>query len=204
MAEIVGVEIDCDDDLRAERARSRNRNGIDQRAVHQPAIADLHGREDARQRIGRTDRLDQPAVRQPDLVTGRNFGRDRGEFQRQILDQPPADRLFELRGELAAADQPGAVQLNVEIAQHAARLQAACPVLERIEMAGHIGPADRGADRGADDDVRHDAALEQRAKNADMGKTSGCTAPKHQPDQRAPRGAETDLVLFRTILLALP
>ncbi len=158
VAEIVGVEVDGDHDLGAERARRRYRNRIDQRAVDQPAVADHHRREDPGQRIGRADRLDQTAVREPDLVTGRNFGRDGCELDRKVLDQASADRLLEFGGELAAADQAGAVQLNVEIAQHAARLQAARPFLERVEMAGHIGAADRGTDRGADHDVRDDAA----------------------------------------------
>ena len=139
MAEIVGVEVDCDDDLGAERARRRHRNRIDQRAVHQPAVADHHRREDSRQRIGGADRLDQTAVREPDLVAGRNFGGDGCELDRKVLDQAAADRLLELGGELAAADQAGAVQLDVEVAQHAARLQAARPFVERIQMAGDIG-----------------------------------------------------------------
>ena len=126
-AEQVGVEIDGDDQPRAERARRRHRHRIDQRAVHQPAAADAHRRENSGQRVGGAHRVDQPAARQPDFVAGADFGGDGGKAHRQLVDAacrraPRSSRV----GELAAADQAGAGQADVEIAEHAApvRLRA--------------------------------------------------------------------------------
>ena len=51
-AETVGLHIDGDDDARAKRARGRDRHRIDQRAVDQPAPAEMHRRKQSRQRVG--------------------------------------------------------------------------------------------------------------------------------------------------------
>ena len=66
--------------------------------------------------------------------------------------------------------------------------EAARPFLEAVELAGGIAAADHGADRGADDDVRHDAVREQRAHHADMGKAARGAAAEREPDARARGG----------------
>ena len=85
-AEQIGIEIDRDHEPRAERARSRDRHRIDQRAVDQPAPADQDRRENSRQRVGGAQRIGQPAAGQPDLMAGAEFGGDRGKADRQIVD----------------------------------------------------------------------------------------------------------------------
>ena len=139
---------------------------------------------------------------QPDLVAGADLGRDGGELDRQVLDQDLAHRRLEFGRKLVAADQAGAVEADVEIAEDAARLQAARPFLERIEMAGGIGAADHGADRGADHDVGHDAVRQQRPDDADMGEAARGAAAERQPDHRPADAAEPDLVVAVGALLA--
>ena len=60
----------------AERARDVDRHGIDDRAVEQPAPADLHRLENAGQRVGGAHRVDDRAVLQPHLVAGPHLRRD--------------------------------------------------------------------------------------------------------------------------------
>ena len=112
------------------------------------------------------------------------------------------DRSLELGGELVAADQAGAVEADIEIAEDIARLQAARPFLQRVEMAGRIGAADHGADRGADHDVGNDAMGDQRPDDADMGKSARGAAAQRQPDHRPPDAAQTDLVAAVGAVLA--
>ena len=184
-AENVGVEIDRDDEARAEHARGRHRHRIDQRAVNEPAAVERNRRENSGQRVGGPHRIDQPAARQPDFVAGADLGRDGGEADRQRLDRRVAEFLFQPRRELAAADQAAAGKRDVEIAEDAALGQAARPFLDDVEPAGGVAAADHGADRGADDDVGLDAVREQRAEHADMGKAARAAAAERKPDGRA-------------------
>ena len=186
-AENVGVEIDRDDEARAEHARRRHRHRIDQRAVDQPAAVERNRRKNSGQRVGGAHRIDQAAARQPDFVAGADLGGDGGEADRQRLDRRVAELLFEPRRELAAADQAAAGQADVEIAEDAALGQAARPFLDDVEPAGGLAAADHGADRGADDDVGLDAVREQRADHADMGKAARAAAAERKPDGRAHR-----------------
>ena len=127
-AEIVGVEVDRDDQAGAERARRRDRQRIDERAVHQPAAADAPRRKDSGQRIGRAHRLAEAAAGQPDFMAGADLGRDGREPQRQVGEGGVAEGVVEPVGEPAAADQPGAAELEVEIAEQAAagEMRAQC------------------------------------------------------------------------------
>ncbi len=186
--EQIGIDIDRDHQPGAERARRRNRHRIDQRAVHQPAPADQHRWKNSRQRIGGAQRLGQPAAGEPDFMAGIEFGGDGGEADRQIVDAAVGERGFQLGGEVAAADEPGPGQADVEIAQDAAYRQLACPFFQAVELAGGITAADHGADRGADNDVRHDAVRGQRAHHADMGEATRGTAAEREPDARARDG----------------
>ena len=131
---------------------------------------------------------------QPDLMAGADLGGDAGKFHRQFLDQGRADRGLELGGELLAADQPGAVEADVEIAQDISRLQAARPRFEGVEVPGRIGAADHRPDRGADHDIGDDAMGHQRADDADMGKAARGAAAEREPDDRPPNAAEADLL----------
>ena len=195
MREHVAGEIGGDHDLGAEGARGRHRHRIDQRAVDQPAVADEHRLEDSGQRIGGAHRIDHRSMRQPDLVTGADFGRDGRELDRQILDQVRPDRSFELGGELGAADQAGAVEADVEIAEDVAGLQRARPFLQPVEMPGRIGAADHRADGGADHDIGHDAVGDQRLQDADMGKAARGAAAQRESDDRLADTAKADLAV---------
>ena len=96
-AKIIGIEIDGDHQPRSERARRRDRQRIDQRAIHQPAAADPLRREDARQRIGCRHGVANPAACEPDFMPGTHLGRDCGEPQRQIRKGKVAEGLLNRR-----------------------------------------------------------------------------------------------------------
>ena len=135
-AENVGVEIDRDDEPRAEHARGRHRHRIDQRAVDQPAAVERDRRKDPGQRIGRAHGVDQAAARQPDLVAGADLGRDGGEADRQRFDGGVAERARRAcAASLPPPIRPPPDEADVEIAEDAAPGQAARPV-RRARRAG--------------------------------------------------------------------
>ena len=150
-------------------------------------------REDSRQRIGRRHRLAEAAAGQPDFMAGADLGGDRGQPQRQVGEGRVAERVIEPVGEPAAADQSGAAELEIEIAEHAPARQLPRPVLENVELSRRVVAADHGADRGAGDHVRPDAMGVERAQHADMGKAARGAAAQCQPDReaRSVRGAAT-------------
>ena len=114
----VGVEIDGDDVARAERAAHRYRDGIDQRAVEQPAAVDLHRAEDAGQRIGGAHGVDEAAARQPDLVAGADLGGDGDEALDQVLDvERRSSCSLEDVAQALAVDEAGAGEIEVEVAE---------------------------------------------------------------------------------------
>src|SRR5262245_12701043 len=137
-------------------------------------------------------------------MAGANFGCYARELERQILDQRIADRSLELRGELLSADQPGAIQADVEIAEDVAHLQTARPFLQGVEMAGDIGAANHGADRGSDHDIRYDAMGKQRAHDADMGKAARRAAAERDADHRPADAAEADFFTIIRVVLISP
>src|SRR6185369_16673320 len=73
-------------------------------------------------------------------------------------------------------------------------LQAASPLLQRIQPAGRIEAADHGADRGADHDVRYDAIGGQGSEDADMGKAARRATAERQANDRPSHAAKTDLL----------
>ena len=139
---------------------------------------------------------------QPDLVAGADFGRNGGEFHRQVLDQALAHRSLEFGRKLGAADQAGAVQADIEIGEDISRLQAARPFLHRVEMSGGIGAADHGADRRSHHDIGNDAVGHQRPDDADMGKAACGAAAQRQPDHRPADTAQPHLVAAVGAILA--
>ena len=85
---------------------------------------------------------------------------------------------------MAAANEAGSGQADIEMAQHAAHGQRARPGFQAVELIGGIAAADHGADRGADNDVGHDAMREQGTHDADMGKAARGAAAERQTDGR--------------------
>ena len=90
-AEHVRIQVYRNHQPGAERARGRDGNGIDQRAVDQPAAAEPHRREDAGQRVGGARRIHDPAAGEPDFMAGAEFGRDTGIALRQVFDPRVAE-----------------------------------------------------------------------------------------------------------------
>ena len=200
IGEDVAGKICGDDDFGAERARGRDRHRVHQCAVDQPAIADQDRREDAGQRVGGAHRVDHAAARQPDLVAGADLGRDGGELDRKSSIRVWPTASSSRVAELLAADQAGAVEADVEIAEDVAHaLQAAAPFFQRVEPAGRIEAADHGADRGADHDVGHDAVGDQGSEDADMGKAARRAAAKREADDRPADATKADLLAVRAV-----
>lgn len=125
-------------------------------------------------------------------MTGVEFGGNRSKAHRQVFDPTVSQGLGQFAGEVAAADQAGAGQADVEIAEDAANFQPARPGLQTVELAGGIAAADHGADRGTDDDVRHDAVRGQSLQHADVSKAARGAAAERQANAR-PRAFRFDL-----------
>ena len=115
----VDVEVDRDDVAGAESPADRDRNGIDERAIEEPAAVDLDGAEDAGKRVGRADGLDEISARQPHFVAGADLGRDGREPPVEILDLAVAEMLLEALAETLPGDEAGAGQIEIEIAEDA-------------------------------------------------------------------------------------
>ena len=106
--------------------------------------------------------------------------------------------------ELVAADQAGAVEADIKIAQDIARLQAARPFLQRIELPDGIGAPDHGTDGGADNDVGDNAMRNERPDDADMGESTSGPATERQSDHRPPDAAKSYPVAAIGAVLAAP
>ena len=73
-----------------------------------------------------------------------------------------AERFGQVPGQVTPAEQAGAGEADIEIADQPAQGEAARPLFKWIEPVGGVAAADHGADRSADDDVGLDARLDQR------------------------------------------
>src|SRR5260370_26711314 len=98
-------------------------------------------------------------------MPGADLGRDGGKPHRQVRKAPIPESLLELAGEASPADQAGASESEVEIAEHAPAGQLATPVLEGIQVprgqqSRHYGPA-----RGAGNHLRAAAVWPERAQH---------------------------------------
>ncbi len=82
---------------------------------------------------------------------------------------------LEPRLQAAAAEQPAAGKGYVQEAEHASTGQRASEAFELVELAGGKATSDHRADRGAGDNVRHDALADEFANDADM-RPSACGA----------------------------
>src|SRR5947209_5706878 len=118
-------------------------------------------------------------------MAGVEFGGDRGEADFQIFDAAVLETLFERAGEMSAADDSRARQIDIEIAEYTAHRQPARPFFEAVELFGGKAAANDGADRRTDDHIRHDAALRQRSHDADMRKAARGAAAERETDARA-------------------
>ncbi len=109
-------------------------------------------------------------------MTGVEFRRNRCETDRKIFDAAFLQARFKLRSEMAPADQAGARQADVEVAEHAAHRQRACPVVEVVHFLGRIAAAYYSTDGSTNDHIGHDTVCLQGADHADMRKTASGAA----------------------------
>ena len=128
--------------------------------------------ENAGQRIGGAQGVDQAATGQPDLVTRADFGGDRREPHRQIVDEEVTQAAIEPLRQPPTPNESRARQVDIEIAQDAARAEAAAPLLEAIEVSGRVAPAGDRPNRRARDDVRPEPLADQRADHANVSEAA--------------------------------
>src|SRR5262245_10450943 len=117
-------------------------------------------------------------------MTGIELRCDRRETDRQIFNTAFLQACFKTRSEMAAADQAGAGQTDIEVAQHASHGERARPGLQIVHFLGGIAAADNGTDGCADDHVGNDAVRFKSADHTDVGKTAGGAAAKCKADGR--------------------
>ena len=185
--ERVGVDVDGDDEIGAERAGHGDRDRVDQRPVEQPAPAGANRLENAGQGVGGADRLDQIAARQPHLVPCADLGRHRGEAHRQGFDAQARELLGELGLEPSPAEQAGAGEGQIEQAEYAALRQGEGEGFDLGEFSGGVGAADDGADGAADDDVGPQPLPVEFVEHADMGPAARRARAERQADCRFAR-----------------
>ena len=169
-----GVQIHGDDDVRPHGARQRGRHRVDQAAIgQQPPLAHHRG-EQARHRDRGPHRVGDGAMAQPDLGTRMQVGGHGGKRQGRILDveireiaAPETDQLLAL--------EHAARQVEVHEAEDIAHAQALHPVGKPLQLAGGIGRADQGTDRGATDHIGADAGFVQRLQHTNV-RPAACRA----------------------------
>src|SRR5262245_18018111 len=121
-------------------------------------------------------------------MTGIELRCDRRETDRQIFNTAFLQACFKTRSEMAAADQAGAGQTDIEVAQDASHGERARPGLQVVHFLGGIATADNGADGSADDHVGNDAVRFKSADHTDVGENEGGAAAKCKADGRTRRG----------------
>ena len=100
----------------------------------------------------------------------------------ELLDVQIAELALEAVAQPLPVDQPGAGEIEIEVAEDAAARQLAGEPFQLVEMSGCIAGADHGADRSAGDDVRFDAGLGESFEDADVGPAACRAAPQRKPD----------------------
>src|SRR5262245_55570476 len=89
---------------------------------------------------------------------------------------------------MAAADQAGAGQTDIEVAQHTSHRERARPALQVVHFLRGVAAANDGADGSADDHIGNDAVRFKSADDADVSETAGGAAAKCKTNGRARRG----------------
>ena len=185
-AQQIGVQIDRNDKLRAHGPADGNRQGIDQGAVDQPALVEFHGREDARQRNRRAQRIDEISLAQPDFMARHQIRGNAGVRHRQIFDGKRAHMPAHHGHQAIAADHAAAHHSEIEIGHDSQPGQRARPALQYIQLAGQMNAANQCANRGAADDVGANAGPIQRTQHADMGPAARDARAQGEADARQP------------------
>src|SRR5262249_5853266 len=114
---------------------------------------------------------------------GPALGAESGEPHRQVRKAPVPEGVLERAAEASPADQAGASESEVEIAEHAPAGQLAAPLLEGIEFPGGKQARDDGPDRGARNNLGTDAVGNQGGQHAHMSEPAGGAAAQYEADR---------------------
>src|SRR5262245_52845797 len=117
-------------------------------------------------------------------MTGIELRCDRRETDRQIFNTAFLQACFKTRSEMAASDQAGAGQTNIEVAQHASHRERARPGLQVVHFLGGIAAADNGADGCADDHVGNDTVRFKSADHTDLVRHACGASTNGEADSR--------------------
>ena len=124
---------------------------------------------------------------QPNLVSGHEIGRDRDEWNVEILDAERSEQSSQLRDDLRALDHAAAPQIKIEIADNLASIERESPFLEPVELPGEIASADQRAGRATRHDIEGNADTRQGANSADVRPTPRDAAAQRKPHLVATR-----------------
>ena len=124
---------------------------------------------------------------QPNLVSGHEIGRDRDEWNMEILDAQRPKQSSQLRDDLRALDHAAAPQIKIEIADNLASVERERPFLEPVELPGEMASADQRARRATRHDIEGNADARQRANGADVRPPPRDAAAQHKPHLVATR-----------------
>src|SRR5262249_25655200 len=177
-ADHVAIEVDGNDDSRAERPAYRDGYGIHEGAVDQPSAIHLDLAKEGGEREGPPERVHQVALVDPNLATGAELSRDGDEFALQLLNGELSQVGFQATVQALPGDQPRAGKIEVEKAEHATAGQGPGEFLELAQPPCDIAGPRHGADGRAGDDVRLQPGFGESLEHADMGPTAGRAAAK--------------------------
>ena len=162
-----GVEVNGDDDIRAQRSRDRDRRRVHQRAVKQPAALVLNSMKDERNGARRAHGINDGPFAQPDLFARGKIRRDGGEGNGQVLNITVAiAKRLKGRG---GVDKPAALNTEEKIFQRGEGFQLPGPLLEVVQHPEKMGAADEGAHGAAGNHVGFHVHGGQFLKHAYMG-----------------------------------
>src|SRR5438876_100983 len=173
--------------------RMRDRGVVDHATVDEQAPVPVDGRQDSRDGSAGQHGIDQRAVREPYFRAGEDVARDDVERNGELLqtvavgvpaDQPPQRTVGDQV--LARAEEAEEAGHWLE-REHLAAPDAEPQLSELVNaLRGEVAPCEEravdGADRGADQQVRANAFVDERSEHADLNRAQAGAARKHEGD----------------------
>ena len=178
-------ETDGDDDVGAERAAHGHGDWVDERAVEEPAIVDLHRLQQAGQGVGGADRPAQRTVPQPDLMTRPDFRRHRRERHAKAVDLDSGKFRLEAFPDAGAGKDARPAKRQVEQADDAPARQRRREMFQFVQPVRRIAAADDRADGCADNDVGLYAPSLELTQDADVAPAARRARAERQADLRS-------------------
>ena len=174
------MHVHRDQAMRVRQTGRGDRQRRQQAAIDQFAAMQLERGEHAGDRERRPHRVPQVAAAQPDLALAQQVHRDRGEFDRQVLDARLADHLAQRPHQAVAGEQRRPAEARIEQPQHRPARGAQHPVAQVGQFAGRARTADQRPARRAGD--RHDAhaARLQGLDHPDLRQPARAAGAEHQ------------------------